>query len=95
MQTWQVSKATAGKATDLLKSRGLVETVPAKGLRVISPEHEHPAAPEPAPAAAKRTRAVRLPPDKRTRLKASDPAESAQVEPRPGLGPKRIGEQSD
>jgi hypothetical protein len=55
------------------------------------------AEPEPAPAAAKRTPvppAVRLPQDKRTRLKASDPHESAQVEPRPGLGPKRIGEQS-
>jgi DNA-binding GntR family transcriptional regulator len=36
VQTWEVSHATAAKATDLLKQRGLVETVPARGLRVIA-----------------------------------------------------------
>lgn len=37
MAKWQVSKATASKAVDVLKTRGLVETVPAKGIRVLDP----------------------------------------------------------
>lgn len=36
MSTWKVSRATASKATDRLKMLGLVETVPARGLRVIA-----------------------------------------------------------
>ena len=35
VSTWSVSKATASKATDRLRSLGLVETVPGHGLRVL------------------------------------------------------------
>lgn len=67
METWGVSRVTASKANDRLRTRGLVEHVPGKGLRVIDQ-----AAPEPVnepltpPAAPRRGRPAPKPAERRT-----------------------------